>query len=67
MPGFLKGGAKDKPADGQASSQAGDGLDLHPKEITSVAPMASVMLEKQCPNIVQPYRVTDSMASLGLY
>jgi hypothetical protein len=68
LPGFLKGGAKGEPANGQEGPQAGkDNFDLHPKEITSVAPMASVMLEKQCPNIVQPYRVTDSMASLGLF
>lgn len=67
-PGFLKGFGTGAGGNQSSSSQAaGDNHDLHPKEITSVAPMASVMLEKQCPNIVQPYRLADASATVALF
>jgi Peptidase family M48 len=54
-------------ADGKPAS-AGEGFsDVRIKEITKVAPMASVVLEKNCPNIVEPYRLTDNVASLGAF
>jgi Zn-dependent protease with chaperone function len=34
------------------------------KEITNVSPLALVVLDRNCPNIVQPYQVTDNVASL---
>lgn len=41
--------------------------DVRPKEITKVAPRASVVLDKNCPDIVQPYKLTDNLMSLGLF
>lgn len=38
---------------------------LRPKEIKKFSKVASVMLEKNCPQIVQPYRLTDNLATLG--
>lgn len=40
---------------------------VRPKEITKVSARASVVLDKNCPDIVQPYTVTDNLASLGLF
>jgi hypothetical protein len=71
MPAFLKGGteAPGTPAGGAATSKSAGAQDaeLHPKEIGKVAPVASIMLEKNCPNLVQPYRLTDNLASLGVF
>lgn len=43
------------------------GGEIRPKAITKVAPKASVVLDKNCPDIVQPYQLTDNLASLGLF
>ncbi len=40
---------------------------LRPKEITKVSPRASVVLDKNCPVIVQPYTLSDNAASLALF
>jgi Zn-dependent protease with chaperone function len=37
------------------------------KIITGVAPKASVMLEKECPNIVQPYSMTGTTETIVAY
>jgi hypothetical protein len=71
-PEFLKGAgsAQDHPEHPAAATNtqaAGQDSGLHPKEIKKLAPMASVMLEKNCPNIVQPFRLTDNAASLARF
>jgi hypothetical protein len=54
------------PAKAQATT--GDAsVEVRPKEITRVAPMASVVLEKNCPDIVQPYRLSDNLASVAVF
>ena len=53
-------------AQGKADS-TDQGSELHPKVITKVAPIASIMLEKNCPSIVQPYRISDNLASAFSY
>lgn len=54
-------------ASGQSSSVASQTSGVRPKEISKVTPIASTMLEKNCPVIVQPFKLTDNLASLGLY
>ncbi|SCX61360.1 M48 family metalloprotease [Nitrosospira sp. Nsp1] len=49
---------------GQAYDVEGD---IHIKEITRLAPKASVVLDKNCPEIVQPYKLTDNFASVTAY
>ncbi|AOE84159.1 M48 family metalloprotease [Pseudomonas sp. TCU-HL1] len=41
--------------------------DVQVKEITSLSPRASVVLDKNCPDLVQPYRLTDNFASVTLF
>lgn len=56
MPGFLKG------QDATPAASSGDvGADA--KKITKLAPKASVMLEKNCPTIVQPYTLEGTTRS----
>jgi Zn-dependent protease with chaperone function len=66
-PGFLKGLTGKHDDQPTAAQGGGESLDLHPKEITTLAPKASVMLEKQCPNIVQPYRLADSASTVAIF
>jgi predicted Zn-dependent protease len=40
---------------------------VRPKEITALSPRASVVLEKSCPVIVQPFTLSDNAASLALF
>jgi hypothetical protein len=54
-------------AEGKAAPSGKGFSDVRIKEITKVAPMASVVLEKNCPSIVEPYRLTDNVASLGAF
>ncbi|MCY1268452.1 Beta-barrel assembly-enhancing protease [compost metagenome] len=44
---------------------AGD--DVHVKEITHLSPRASVVLDKNCPDLVQPYRLSDNVASMTMF
>jgi hypothetical protein len=37
------------------------------KEITKVSKHASVVLDKHCPDIVQPYKLSDNAASLAMF
>lgn len=70
-PSFMKSDTaeKDKPdrsiVDKLFGRNGDDGGEIQTKQITKLSPLASVMLEKNCPNIVQPYRLTDNAASLG--
>jgi Peptidase family M48 len=41
--------------------------DMHIKEITRLAPKASMVLDKNCPQIVQPYKLTDNLASVTVF
>lgn len=41
--------------------------DVHIKEITRLAPKASVVLDKNCPEIVQPYKLTDNFVSVTAF
>ena len=40
---------------------------VHIKEINKVAPKASMVLDKNCPEIVQPYKLTDNLASVTAF
>ena len=40
---------------------------IRTKEITKLSPKASVVLDKNCPTIVQPYTLTDNAATLALF
>ncbi len=40
---------------------------IRTKEITKLSPKASVVLDKNCPTIVQPYKLADNAASLALF
>lgn len=64
---FQRNAGTDPDATGK-QGQADIGRDeVRPKEITKVAPKASVVLDKNCPDIVQPYKLTDNLASLALF
>jgi len=41
--------------------------DVKVKEITSLPPRASVVLDKHCAELVQPYRLTDNFASVAMF
>ena len=66
LPSFLKPSTEPKAEKDQPVSDQ-TGADIHPKEITKLAPKASVVLDKNCPDLVQPYKLTDNIASLGLF
>ena len=40
---------------------------IRTKEITRLSPKASVVLDRNCPDIVQPYTLADNTASLALF
>jgi len=71
-PGFLKdfGGAQDQTAHPKADNSAlvdDAGSTMPTKEIRKVAPIASIMLEKSCPTIVQPFRLVDNARVLAIF
>ena len=41
--------------------------DIQIKEIREVSPNALVVLEKNCPDLVQPYKLSDNFVSLGAF
>ncbi len=40
---------------------------IRPKDIVKVAPRASVVLDKNCPDLVQPYKLMDNVSSLAVF
>lgn len=46
---------------------ADDKSGVHIKEITDLAPRASVVLDKNCPEIVLPFKLTDNFASVTVF
>lgn len=42
-------------------------LQIRSKQITKLSPRAAVVLDKNCPEIVQPYKLTDNVASLAAF
>ncbi|MNO48995.1 Beta-barrel assembly-enhancing protease [compost metagenome] len=46
---------------------SGGGSDVQVKEITNLSPRASVVLDKNCPDLVQPYRLADNVASMTMF
>lgn len=42
-------------------------LQIRSKQITKLSPRAAVVLDKNCPQIVQPYKLTDNVASLAVF
>lgn len=46
---------------------AGKGETIRVKQITTLSPRASVVLDKNCPDLVQPYRLTDNFASVAMF
>lgn len=72
LPALMQGSGSAQSDSGSPVTQgkadtAGQGGELQPKVITRVAPIASIMLEKNCPSIVQPYRISDNLASAFTY
>jgi Zn-dependent protease with chaperone function len=61
---FKGSGAKQEPP--SAEEDAGT-ADVNIKKITAVASQASVVLDKNCPQIVQPFELTDNLASLATF
>ena len=55
-----------KPGVERAQPSTEDG-GVRVKEITKVSRFASVVLDKHCPDLVQPYTLTDNLASLGAF
>ena len=54
-------------ADGQGGSSTTP-IDQTPsRKITSVGTMASVMMDKKCHDIVQPYKLSDNMAVMAVF
>lgn len=52
----------------QASPPAPGASDtVQVKEIKKLSPVALVVLDKNCPDIVQPYKLTDNVASLAVF
>ncbi|QCY11763.1 MULTISPECIES: M48 family metalloprotease [Pseudomonas] len=41
--------------------------DVKVKQITTLSPRALVVLDKNCPELVQPYQLTDNFASLAVF
>lgn len=66
LPSFLKKLGEPK-AIPEAAPPAEAPNDVHIKEITKLPPRAAVVVDKNCPDIVQPYKLTDNLASLGMF
>lgn len=58
------GGEQTKPT--STAAKGSSAPVIRPKEIKEFSKHASVMLEKNCPQVVQPYRLTDNFATLGV-
>ena len=58
------GGEQTKPT--STAEKGSSASVIRPKEIKEFSKVASVMLEKNCPQVVQPYRLTDNFATLGV-
>jgi Zn-dependent protease with chaperone function len=41
--------------------------DIRPREVTKLSPHASVVLDRNCPQIVQPFTLADNAASLAMF
>lgn len=41
--------------------------DIRPREVTKLSQQASVVLDRNCPDIVQPFTLTDNAASLAMF
>lgn len=71
MPAMLKSPAavpaKDLSATPPPTTTVDSPLSAGDKRITSVAPKASIMLEKECPTIVQPYTLTANASTIGAF
>src|SRR5262245_31363113 len=56
---------------GEATSKGDAGADgsdeTKPKEITKTSKHASVVLDRHCPDIVQPYKLLDNATSLAMF
>jgi Peptidase family M48 len=55
-----------KPAKEQVPPAPGSG-DVQVKEIKKGSPIALVVLDKNCPSLVQPYKLTDNVASVAAF
>ena len=66
-PSILKWLTEPETKEGEQTQAGGVEGDIHIKEITRLAPKASVVLDKNCPQIVQPYKLTDNFASVTVY
>lgn len=42
-------------------------VDIRPREVTKLSPHASVVLDRNCPQVVQPFTLTDNAASLAMF
>lgn len=42
-------------------------LEIRTREVTKLSPHASVVLDRNCPDVVQPFTLTDNAASLALF
>ena len=65
-PAFLKSLTEGKEVKEEGPASEG-GSNIRVKEITKVSHVASVVLDKNCPDIVQPYKLTDNLVSLGWF
>ncbi len=57
--------AEEQPQPSPSAPSASDGVQV--KEIKKLSPIALVVLDKNCPDIVQPYKLTDNVASLAAF
>jgi len=49
------------------AAPAKDSAAPQPKEITGTAPKALVVLDRHCPQLVQPYKLSDNAATLAIF
>jgi hypothetical protein len=52
---------------GKGEGRTDGGGETPGKEITKVSRYASVVLDRNCPEIVQPYKLTDNVTALGIF
>jgi len=52
---------------GQSDSPGGDAESTNIKDIDKVSKYAAVVLDRECPRLVQPYKLTDNFASLTVF
>src|SRR5262245_26797685 len=58
-------GKGDTTSKGDAGADGAD--ETKPKEITKTSKHASVVLDRNCPDIVQPYKLQDNATSLAMF